>query len=130
MKTPTCAHASREEPCWGKVLPTALGLGVDTCAGHYYVEATGGRYVAQGERHAFEKRIAAMRAPVECGGPWYPQPPRTDPYGPMLCEQHGESCPEAENMRHRVEDHYTPGEWEAFLRCDADLATLADLTED
>ncbi len=35
---------------------------VITCAGHYYVEATGGRYVAQGERHAFETRIASQRA--------------------------------------------------------------------
>lgn len=67
MKTQAaCVHASRGEPCWGLVLPTVGGHdGVMTCAGHYYVEATGGGYVAQGERHAFESRIEAMRKPVE-----------------------------------------------------------------
>lgn len=52
--------------------------------------------------------------PNYCAGPWYPHPPRKDPYGPMLCEEHGDACPAAENMGHRVEDHYTSEEWAAF----------------
>lgn len=63
MKTQAaCVHASREEPCWGP-LQVAVAE-VVTCAGHYYVEATGGRYVAQGERHAFASKIEAMRSPA------------------------------------------------------------------
>lgn len=60
-----CVHASRGEPCWGPLQVAVAG--VVTCAGHYYVEATGGRYVAQGERHAFASKIAAMRADVFVG---------------------------------------------------------------
>lgn len=52
--TPTCARASRSQPCWGAVAD-------GTCAGHFFV-GTGGRYVPQGDRHAFESRIERMRA--------------------------------------------------------------------
>ncbi len=108
MKTPTCAHASREEPCWGKVLPTALGLGADTCAGHYYVEATGGRYVAQGERHAFASRIAAMRKPLR----------------DVLDRIHAKKAMRRPRQTLRKIEH--PEDCRSVV----DLATLADLTED
>ena len=103
MKTQAaCVHASREEPCWGPLQVAVAG--VVTCAGHYYVEATGGRYVAQGERHAFEKRIAAMREPVELLE--MAESPRDIAYREMV-----------ENEREQQSGT-------------VDLATIADLTED